>query len=91
MCSEDVQASRQTISSLIYSVCWITWAMTPDTGITLCIADTGAQRSTNAHHHIYIYFYIFYFLLMALQINETQRWPARTPKWLLSNQNIIEN
>ena len=26
---------------------WTPWAITPDTGITLCIADTGAQRSTN--------------------------------------------
>ena len=50
--SEDVQASRHKISSQSYRVCWITKAMTP------CIADTGAQRSTNAPHiYIYIIFY----------------------------------
>ena len=44
----DCFAIRDKISSQSYRVCWITKAMTP------CIADTGAQRSTNAPH-IYIY------------------------------------
>ena len=48
----DCFAIRDKISSQSYRVCWITKAMTP------CIADTGAQRSTNAPH-----IYIYYFLL----------------------------
>ena len=50
----DCFAIRDKISSQSYRVCWITKAMTP------CIADTGAQRSTNAPH-IYKYIYIIFY------------------------------